>query len=203
LRSFQGFFWACFLGWGVQYRLSQWIGPSLSHNQEWVGYAGLGFVSLSVSCFWSLAFIRRLWIKRPQSWQRSVLWAFGASFLIYMSTALTFVWMPLYAGALLAIPFMTLNVSGLAWALLVGTWQWRALQNSPVVAGATAAPTLLPAAEIASGAKEPAVVPREPAHVGLRTVEIAALVFAGLLFFLAVAGAFLWFFVVSRAAAYR
>lgn len=130
LRHFQGFHWACFLGWAVQYRLSQWLLSPLGRAQtEWVSFALWGFVVLTASSLWVLAFTHSLWNKRPRARREAVLRAFWRSLLIHLLTALTFIWSPIIAGGALNFPLVTLNAFGFAWALAVGTWQWRALQK--------------------------------------------------------------------------
>jgi hypothetical protein len=130
LRQFQGFRWACFLGWAVQYRLTQWCFAPLGRGQtEWVNFALWGFIVLTVSSLWALAFAHSLWNKKPRTRRDAVLRAFWRSLLIHLLTALTFVWSPTIAGGTLNFPLVTLNAFGFAWALAVGTWQWRALQK--------------------------------------------------------------------------
>jgi hypothetical protein len=130
VRQFQGFHWACFLGWAVQYRLTQWCFSPLGRGQtEWVNFALWGFITLTVSSLWVLAFIRHLWNKKPRTRREAVMRAFWTSLLIYLLTALTFLWSPTIAGGTLNFPLVTLNLFGFAWALVLGTWQWRALQK--------------------------------------------------------------------------
>jgi hypothetical protein len=130
LRQFQGFHWACFIGWAVQYRLTQWCFAPLGRGQtEWVNFALWGFIALTVSSLWVLAFTHSLWNKRLQTRREAVMRAFWRSLLIHLLTALTFIWSPVIAGGTLNFPLLTLNAFGFAWALAVGSWQWRALQQ--------------------------------------------------------------------------
>ena len=132
LRHFQGFYWACFLGWAVQYRISQCFAVN-GHNQEWVLWAVLDFVFLTASSLWVLAFISSWWKKKPRTWLHAIMQAYWRSFAIVLLTALTFCW--LFIGAVGTLkPFVTWNVFGLAWALGVGTWRWRALQKESLTA---------------------------------------------------------------------
>jgi hypothetical protein len=128
LHQFHSFYWLCFLGWAVQYRLSQWFARSSSHHQEWPMLALLDFLFLTVSSLWTLAFIPSLWRKKPRRWIHAVVQAYWRSFVILFLTLLTFFWLVWLAGAALK-PLVTLNAFGLAWALTVGTWRWRALQK--------------------------------------------------------------------------
>lgn len=136
LRRFQGFHWACFLGWAVQYRLTQWLFAPLGRGQtEWVDFAFWYFIVLTVSSFWALAFTHSLWGKRPGTRREAVIQAFWKSLLIHLLTALTFIWSPIIAGGTLNFPLVTLNAFGFAWALTLGTWRWRALQKEPLEGG--------------------------------------------------------------------
>lgn len=134
LRQFQRFRWVCFLGWAVQYRLTQWCFAPLGRGQtEWVNFALWDFTSLTVSSLWALAFMDSLWNKRPRTRREAVMQAFWKSLLIHLLTALTFIWSPIIAGGVLNLPLATLNLFGLAWAFAVGTWRWRALQKEQPV----------------------------------------------------------------------
>ena len=126
---FQGFYWACFLGWAVQYRISQWFALSSTHNQEWTLWAFLDFVFLTASSLWVLAFIPPLWKNQPRTWVYAVIQAYWRSWAIVLLTALTFSWLFIGAAGTLK-PLVTWNVFGLAWALTVGTWRWRAMQKA-------------------------------------------------------------------------
>lgn len=134
LYQFQGFYWACFLGWAVQYRVSQWFALSNPHGQEWPLFATWNFLFVTVTSLWVLAFTQALWKKRPQSWLRAVLQAFWRTFAIPLLTSLSFFWLFTYAIIPLVPPLVTWNVFGLAWALTVGTWRWRALQKERIAA---------------------------------------------------------------------
>jgi hypothetical protein len=130
LHQFQSFHWACFLGWAVQYRISQWLaaqGPS--QNQEWVKFAALNFCFVAVSSFWVLAFTHSLWNKKPRTWLQAFLGPFWRSFLVYLLTVLTFFWLFIYALLPLVPAITTWYAFGLAWSLFVGTWRWRALRK--------------------------------------------------------------------------
>jgi hypothetical protein len=130
LGQFQSFHWACFLGWAVQYRLTQWCLAPLGRGQtEWVNFAFWGFIVLTASSLWVLAFTRSLWDKRPQTRREAVMRAFWRSILIHLLTALTFIWSPIIAAGTLNFPLATLNAFGFVWAVAVGTWRWRALQK--------------------------------------------------------------------------
>jgi hypothetical protein len=177
LQNFQNFFWLYLLGWAVQYRVSQWLMASLGrHNQEWITYSVLDFVYLTSSSLWSLAFIRFFWNLKARTRAVNFVVLFIASFAICLLTTLTFFWLFLWAPLAL-VPLFTLNVCGAAWALTVGAWRWRALQQP--------APTV---AEDGTQGQE-----KRPALLGLRAIEIVglvvgvfmliALVFAGLSFF--------------------
>lgn len=182
LRSFRGFYWACFLSWAVVYRISTYSLLLGGHSQEWESFSVLGFFTLTISALWSLAFIRSLWKRRPRTWRGAVGAPFIAAFLIYMLTALTFFWMPTYAGALFIIPIFTLNLYGLLWALFVGTWHWRIRQQER---------TLLTTA--GTGTSD-----NTPAHSSLRAFEMSAMVFAALLLVAALAALVLMFVVLHR-----
>jgi hypothetical protein len=162
LRLFQNFFWVYLLGWAVQYRLGQWLAVAAIHtNQEWVTYSVLEFVYLIASSLWSLAFIRFFWNLKARTRVANVVVLFCGSWLICLLTALTFIWLMMWAGPALA-PLFTLNLSGAAWALTVGTWRWRALQkqvSTAVVAGDGTLPQ-----------------EKRPALLGLRAIEIVGLV---------------------------
>jgi hypothetical protein len=129
----QGFYWACLLGWAVQYRISQWLALGRKNNQEWVLWAIWDFIFLTVSSVWALAFAFHLWRKKPRTRLRAIMRAYWGSFVIILLTTLTFWW--LLTGALATLkPFVTWNVFGLAWAEVVGTWRWRALQKERLIA---------------------------------------------------------------------
>jgi hypothetical protein len=133
-REFHDFHWACFLGWAVQYRLSQWCFLPFERGQtEWVNFAFWSFIALTVTSLWVLAFTRSLWDKRPRTRQEAVMQALWRSFLIYPLSALTLIWNPWAAGGVLTPVFITLDALGFAWAVTVGTWRWRALQKEPPV----------------------------------------------------------------------
>jgi hypothetical protein len=85
---------------------------------------------------------------------------FCGSWSICLLTGLTFIWLMMWAGPALA-PLFTLNLSGGAWALTVGTWRWRALQKRASIPVAAAVGTR----------------PQEkrPSLLGLRAVEIVGL----------------------------
>ena len=124
--DYSAFAWACFLGWALQYRLSQWF-TALAYrtSQEWPFWSATNFLFVIASSLWVLAFVRRLWTKQARNWRLAVWQPFWISFVIYLLTVLTFLWLVLYAVMPLVPPIMTLNAFGLAWALLIGTWRWR------------------------------------------------------------------------------
>jgi hypothetical protein len=129
-RQVQDFHWACFLGWALQYRLSQWCFLPFERGQtEWVNFAFWSFIALTVTSLWVLAFTHSLWNKRPRTRREAVMQAFWKSFLIYPLSALTLIWNPWAAGGVLTPVFITLDAFGFAWALTVGTLRWRALQK--------------------------------------------------------------------------
>jgi hypothetical protein len=136
LRQFRGFYWACFLGWAVQYRITQWYvlstSPTPIHDQQWVFWAFLNFVFVVASALWALVFLHSWWEKKPRTWLHAVVQAYWRSWAIALLTTLTFVWLILGDYPTLA-PFLTWNVFGLAWALIVGTWRWRALQKQQLI----------------------------------------------------------------------
>ena len=134
LHHFQGFFWACFLGWAVQYRVSQWFALSNPHGQEWPLFATLNFLTVTVSSLWVLAFSQSLWNQKPRSWLRAIFQAYWRTFAILLLTLLSFFWLFTYAIVPLVAPIATWNVFGLAWALTVGTWRWRALKKERLTA---------------------------------------------------------------------
>jgi hypothetical protein len=127
---FQGFYWACFLGWAVQYRINQWTAILAARpNQEWAMFAALNFYFVLVSSLWVLAFTRFMWKMKPRTQLHAFLQAVGISLLVYLITVLTFFWLVTYA-VLPVVPAITSwYVFGLAWALFVGTWRWRILQK--------------------------------------------------------------------------
>lgn len=133
--QFQSFRWACFLGWAVQYRISQWWAlQGAGQNQEWAKFAALTFCFVTVGSFWVLAFTHSLWNKKPRTWLQAFLGPFWRSFLVYLLTVLTFFWLFTYAVLPLVPAITTWYAFGLAWALFVGTWQWRALQKEQLEA---------------------------------------------------------------------
>jgi hypothetical protein len=133
-RQFLEFHWACFLGWAVQYRLSQWFFLPFERGQtEWVDFAFWSFIALTVTSLWVLPFTRSLWDKRPRTRQEAVMQTLWKSFLIYLLSALTLIWNPWAAGGVFTPVFITLDALGFAWAVTVGTWRWRALQKEPPV----------------------------------------------------------------------
>jgi hypothetical protein len=133
-HHFQGFFWTCFLGWAVQYRVSQWFALSNPHGQEWPLFATLNFLTVTVSSLWVLAFSQSLWNQKPRSWLRAIFQAYWRTFAILLLTLLSFFWLFIYAIVPLVAPIATWNVFGLAWALTVGTWRWRALRKERLTA---------------------------------------------------------------------
>ena len=133
-HHFQGFFWTCFLGWAVQYRVSQWFALSNPHGQEWPLFATLNFLTVTVSSLWVLAFSQSLWNQKPRSWLRAIFQAYWRTFAILLLTLLSFFWLFIYAIVPLVAPIATWNVFGLAWALTVGTWRWRALKKERLTA---------------------------------------------------------------------
>jgi hypothetical protein len=128
LHQFQSFYWACFLGWAVQYRINQWIAIlAASPNQDWTMFAALNFCFVTVSSLWVLAFTRSLWNKKPRTRFQAFLQALWVSLLVYLLTVLTFFWLVIYAVLPLVPAITSWYVFGLAWALFVGTWRWRIL----------------------------------------------------------------------------
>jgi len=120
------FRWVCVLGWAVQYRLSEWVGLLWARQQqEWSVLALLNFAFLTVSSLWSLMVAHSLWNTRPRTWRNAIMRAYWRTFLIYLLTTMLVIWSPLIAAGPLSYPILTLNLFGLAWAVLVGTWQWR------------------------------------------------------------------------------
>lgn len=134
LHRFRGFYWVCFLAWAVQYRVSQWFALSNPHGQEWPLFAALNFLVVTASSLWALAFIRSLWKNKPRTWLRAVFQAFWKTFVILLLSLLSFFWLFTYAFGVLIPPLVTWNIFGLAWALVVGTWRWRARQKEQLVA---------------------------------------------------------------------
>jgi len=132
---FQSFAWVCFLVWAVQYRLSQWFAVQLaSQNQLWTSIAVLGFCFVIVSSLWVLAFVRSLWNTRSQTWLGAVMRPLWKSALIYGLTTLTFFWLVIYAVLPLLPVIETWYVLAMAWAAVVGTWQWNAQKGQGSVA---------------------------------------------------------------------
>jgi hypothetical protein len=127
-EHFEIFYWTCFLGWAVQYRLSQWFATPKT-NQDWVSLSGLGFIFVIVSSLCVLPFIRPMWNKRPRNWWMAVVATFGRSLLIYLLTLLCFLWLVVYAVLPLVPPIVTWNAFGFAWAVVIGTRRWRVLQE--------------------------------------------------------------------------
>jgi hypothetical protein len=127
-QYFESFYWMCFLGWAVQYRLSQWFATPKT-NQDWVSLSGLGFIFAIVSSLCVLPFIRPMWNKRPRNWWMAVVTTFGRSLLIYLLTLLCFLWLVVYAVLPLVPALVTWNVFGFAWAAVIGTRRWRLLQE--------------------------------------------------------------------------
>jgi hypothetical protein len=127
-QHFETFYWTCFLGWAVQYRLSQWFATPKT-NQDWVSLSCLGFTFVIVSSLCVLPFIRPMWNKRPRNWWMAVVAAFGRSLLIYLLTLLCFLWLVVYALLPLVPPLVTWNVFGFTWAVVIGTRRWRVLQE--------------------------------------------------------------------------
>lgn len=104
LRPFQSFYWACSLGWAVQYRLTEWCFAPLGRAQtEWVNFAFWSFLAHTATSLWVLAFIRSLWDKTPRTRRQAVMQAFWKSLLIYLLGALTLIWNPFVAGGILII----------------------------------------------------------------------------------------------------
>jgi hypothetical protein len=129
-RQFHELFLLCFLGWAVQYRISQWVElPSLHANQEWVTWVALNFAFVTVSSFWVVPVMARMWNHKPRSWRETVWHVYWRSWLIYVLTVLTFFWLVIYAELPIVPALLTLNVLGLVWALAVGTRRWRMLQT--------------------------------------------------------------------------
>ncbi len=127
------FGWACFLGWAVQYRISQWFAAlQYRTSQEWVFWSAMNFVFVIASSLWVLAFVRRMWNKQARSWRLAVWQPFWISLVIYLLTVLTFIGLVIYAVMPLVPPIMTFNVFGSAWALTIGTWRWRIVKNAAV-----------------------------------------------------------------------
>ena len=127
-QHFEIFYWACFLGWGLQYRLSQWF-ASPETNQDWVSLSCLDFIFVIVSSICVLPFIRPMWKKRTPNWWMAVVGTFGRSLLIYLLTLLSFLWLVVYAFLPLIPPLVTWNAFGLTWVVVIGTWRWRVFQE--------------------------------------------------------------------------
>lgn len=188
LRLFRNFFWVYLLGWAVQYRLGQWLAVGwVRANQEWVTYSVLEFIYLIASSLWSLAFIRFFWNLKARTRMVNVVVLFGGSFVICLLTALTFFWLFTWAGVAV-VPLLTLNLSGAAWALAVGTRRWQLLQKQAPLTVA-----------VRDGAPGDGAEPREkrPGLLGLRAIEIVGL---GVFFFMLVAAvlAYLAFIYVTH-----
>lgn len=128
-RQFQDFYWVCFLGWAVQYRVNQWFAQGSTHAQQWSMFAILNFLFVTASSFWVLPFILSLWNNKPRTWLHAVFQAFWRGFVILLLTLVTFFWLAWMAFAVLVPALVTWNAFGLAWSLVVGTWRWRALQK--------------------------------------------------------------------------
>lgn len=136
--QFHEFFLWSFLGWAVQYRVSQWVGlPSYHANQEWVTWAALNFLFVTVSSFWVLPVMARMWNKNPPSWRAAIWQVYWRSWLIYVLTVLTFFWLVVYAALPIVPALLTLNVLGLVWSFVVGTRRWRMLQTKQDPTNAT------------------------------------------------------------------
>ena len=126
--QFESFYWACFLGWAVQYRVSQWFATP-NRNQDWVAFSCLDFIFSIVSSFCVLPFIRRMWNKQIRSWWMAFVDALGKSFLIYGLTFLCFIWLVVYAFLPIVPAFVTWDAFGLLWAVVIGAWRCRALKE--------------------------------------------------------------------------
>jgi hypothetical protein len=175
LRLFQNLFWVYLLGWAVQYRLGQWLGVVwVRANQEWVTYSVLEFIYLIASSLWSLAFIRFFWNLKARTRVANVVALFCGSWVICLLTALTFFWLFTWAGVAV-VPLLTLNLSGAAWALAVGTRRWQLLQKQAAI-------TLAAGEGTAGGGVQPQE--KRPGLLGLRAIEIVGL---GVFFFMLVA----------------
>lgn len=133
MRQFQRFYWVCLLGWAVPYRVHQWLALPNPHGQEWPLFALLDFLLVTVSSFWVSAFIPSLGKNKPRTWLRAVFQAFWKGFVILLLSFLTFSWLFTYACSVLFPPLRSWNVFGLAWALTVGTWRWRARQEGQLI----------------------------------------------------------------------
>lgn len=126
--DFLNFRWVCMLGWAVQYRLSEWVGLLWARQQqEWSFLGLLNFAFLTVGSLWSLTIARSLWNTSPRTRRNAIMRAYWRTFLIYLLTTMLLIWSPLIAAGPLSYPIVTLNLFGLAWAVLVGTWQWRSV----------------------------------------------------------------------------
>jgi hypothetical protein len=123
--------------------LSAWLGGSVSsqpvvrariapHEAGMAAPRRPAFCFSNRSSLWALVFIRLLWSQRPWTRRAAVTVLFCGTFLIYMLTALTFLWLMTLAGGVLE-PIAALNIFGLGWALIVGTW--LALPAQPMGAG--------------------------------------------------------------------
>lgn len=204
LRGFQNFFWLYLLGWAVQYRIGQWLVlPAAHHSQEWITYSVFDFVYLTASSLWSLAFIRFFWTSKSRTRLVNVILLFGGSLAVCFLTALTFFWVFLWASLALA-PLFTLDVTGVAWALTVGTWRWRTLQNQPfAVTVATAGNPSAIDPPVAAHPAETQPPQQSPALLGLRALEVVAAVVAGMAIFGIVYGLYIWFFIVNAGSHHR
>lgn len=144
----------------------------------------------------------------PKTWTVNVVAPFAGTFAICILTMLTFFWLFLWAPLAL-VPFYTLNVSGMAWALTVGTWRWRGLQKPQFTVAAAAPET--PSAENQPAENQPAVAPpagnqpreQRPALLGLRALELVAAAVAAQAILGIAYGLFIWFFVVNHSAGHR
>jgi len=187
LQAFHDFFWVYLLGWAVQSRLSQWLAWLIfakSTGQEWLDASVLNLVFLTSSALWSLAFIRGFWNMRLRTHRANVWTVFGVSCIVPLVNLLTFFWLLQFALFTL-IPLFMLNVTGLAWAWIVGSRRWQALQQQSLVA----------VASVGSGPRQ-----TPPSLAGLKAMQIVgiAVVLFFFLAFLLVCAAYLWFAVTSQ-----
>jgi hypothetical protein len=220
-RLFRNFFWVYVLGWAVQYRVSQWLSAPKNGNleQEWIAYSVLSFVYLTASTVWSLAFIRLFWNLKARTLLANVMVAFAGTIAICMLNVLTFFWMFLWAP-LAAVPLFKGNVTGVAWALVVGTWRWRSLQRLPAAAAAvtlapanpapsdtaanqpapreaaTSLPTITNAATTSAAGAQAQAPAERPNFASLRAIEIVGAGIAAFMLLAIVWAMYMWFFVV-------